>query len=150
MDFILRFQFLLSLHYCHSNCIVFYFYRLFAIVTWIFIGSLSQYFDSAFNGFFISRKALGVYLSTIIKCSLRIVYSAFINIKYEILFNQNNTSKHHRITLCITITDTPTRTYSRYYPANGACRYFKFSLWRYKKLTVVLIVLIVMIQQIVI
>ncbi len=58
---------------------------------------------------------------------------------------------HHRITLCITITNTPTCTYSRYYPANGACRYIlKFSLWRYKKLTVAILVLIVMIQQIVI
>ncbi|XXS41357.1 hypothetical protein ACSE35_01475, partial [Staphylococcus aureus] len=40
--------------------------------------------------------------------------------------------------------------YSRYYPANGACRYLNLVYGRYKKLTVVLIVLIVMIQQIVI
>ncbi|MGT2397739.1 YfhO family protein [Staphylococcus aureus] len=125
MDFYITISILTIVALLSFKLYRFYFYRLFAIVTWIlFIGSLSQYFDSAFNGFSFPERRW-VYLSTIIKRSLRIVYSTFINIKYEILFNQNNTSKYHRITLCITITDTPTCTYSRYYPANGACRYFK-------------------------
>ncbi len=137
MDFILRFQFLLSLHLSSFKLYCFYFYTLFAIVTWIlFIGSLSQYFDSAFNGFHFQKGVLGVYLSTIIKCSSADC-CLFDNITTLNMNHQsNNTSKYHRITLRITITDTPTCTYSRYYPANGACRYFKFSLWRYKKLTV--------------
>ncbi len=104
----------------------FYFYRLFAIVTWIFIiGSLSQYFDSAFNGFsFPERRWVYILaLSSSALCGLFIQHLS--TLKCQILFNQNNTRMHHRITLCITITDTPTCTYSRYYPANGACRYFK-------------------------
>ncbi|MGT2333884.1 hypothetical protein ACVPOY_09400 [Staphylococcus aureus] len=61
-------------------------------------------------------------LSSSALCGLFIQHLSTLNMKYYLI---SRTQKHHRITLCITITDTPTRTYSRYYPANGACRYFK-------------------------
>ena len=88
MDFILRFQFLLSLHYCHSNCIVFTFIDFFAIVTWLlFIGSLSQYFDSAFNGFsFPERRWVYILaLSSSALCGLFIQHLSTLNMKYYLI-----------------------------------------------------------------
>lgn len=41
-----------------------YYYRIFAIITWfLLIGSLSQYFDSAFNGFSLPQRRWVYFLS---------------------------------------------------------------------------------------
>lgn len=66
----------------------FYFYRLFAIVTWIlFIGSLSQYFDSAFNGFsFPERRWVYILaLSSSALCGLFIQHLSTLNMKYYLI-----------------------------------------------------------------
>ena len=60
-------------------------YYLLIIVTWLlFIGSLSQYFDSAFNGFSFPERRC-VYLSTIIFCGLFIQHLSTLNMKYYLI-----------------------------------------------------------------
>lgn len=129
----------------------FYFYRLFAIVTWIlFIGSLSQYFDSAFNGFsFPERRWVYILaLSSSALCGLFIQHLSTLNMKYYLI---------RTIPVCIIallyVLLSPTHPLALIVGIillMVLAVILKFSLWRYKKLTVAILVLIVMIQQIVI
>ncbi|MDT4004335.1 lipoteichoic acid-specific glycosyltransferase YfhO, partial [Staphylococcus aureus] len=129
----------------------FYFYRLFAIVTWIlFIGSLSQYFDSAFNGFsFPERRWVYILaLSSSALCGLFIQHLSTLNMKYYLI---------RTIPVCIIallyVLLSPTHPLALIVGIillMVLAVILKFSLWRYKKLTVPILVLIVMIQQIVI
>ena len=129
----------------------FYFYRLFAIVTWIlFIGSLSQYFDSAFNGFsFPERRWVYILaLSSSALCGLFIQHLSTLNMKYYLI----RTIPVSIIALLYVLL-SPTHPLALIVGIillMVLAVILKFSLWRYKKLTVAILVLIVMIQQIVI
>ncbi|PTF04522.1 hypothetical protein BUY45_03085 [Staphylococcus devriesei] len=62
----------------------YYYYRLFAIITWfLLIGSLSQYFDSAFNGFSLPQRRWVYFLvlSTSALCALYIQHLSELSIK---------------------------------------------------------------------
>lgn len=129
----------------------FYFYRLFAIVTWLlFIGSLSQYFDSAFNGFsFPERRWVYILaLSSSALCGLFIQHLSTLNMKYYLI----RTIPVSIIALLYVLL-SPTHPLALIVGIillMVLAVILKFSLWRYKKLTVAILVLIVMIQQIVI
>ncbi|CDR51681.1 YfhO family protein [Staphylococcus schweitzeri] len=129
----------------------YYFYRLFAILTWIlFIGSLSQYFDSAFNGFsFPERRWVYILaLSSSALCGLFIQHVSTLNMKYYLI----RTIPVSIIALLYVLL-SPTHPLALIVGVIlliVLAIILKFSLWHYKKLTVATLVLIVMIQQIVI
>lgn len=129
----------------------YYFYRLFAILTWIlFIGSLSQYFDSAFNGFsFPERRWVYILaLSSSALCGLFIQHISTLNMKYYLI----RTIPVSIIALLYVLL-SPTHPLALIVGVIlliVLAIILKFSLWHYKKLTVATLVLIVMIQQIVI
>lgn len=129
----------------------YYFYRLFAILTWIlFIGSLSQYFDSAFNGFsFPERRWVYILaLSSSALCGLFIQHVSTLNMKYYLI-----RTIPVSITALLYVLLSPTHPLALIVGVIlliVIAIILKFSLWHYKKLTVATLVLIVMIQQIVI
>ncbi|MBE5660543.1 YfhO family protein [Staphylococcus sp. SS21] len=129
----------------------YYFYRLFAIVTWIlFIGSLSQYFDSAFNGFsFPERRWVYILaLSSSALCGLFIQHVSTLNMKYFLI----RAIPVSMIALLYTLL-SPTHPLALIVGTIiliVLALILKFDLWRYKKVTVTTLVSIVIIQQIVI
>ncbi|MBE5674952.1 YfhO family protein [Staphylococcus sp. SS87] len=129
----------------------YYFYRLFAIVTWIlFIGSLSQYFDSAFNGFSLPERRW-VYilaLSSSALCGLFIQHVSTLNMKYFLI----RAIPVSMIALLYTLL-SPTHPLALIVGTIILILLvliLKFDLWRYKKVTITTLVSIVIIQQIVI
>ncbi|MGX0791925.1 lipoteichoic acid glycosylation protein [Staphylococcus hominis] len=65
-----------------------YYYKIFAIITWfLLIGSLSQYFDSAFNGFSLPQRRWVYFLSisTSILIALYIQYLSELTLKQYLL-----------------------------------------------------------------
>ncbi|UMT76736.1 YfhO family protein [Staphylococcus roterodami] len=129
----------------------YYFYRLFATVTWIlFIGSLSQYFDSAFNGFsFPERRWVYILaLSSSALCGLFIQHISTLNMKYFLI----RAIPVSMIALLYTLL-SPTHPLALIVGTTiliMLALILKFDLWRYKKVTVTTLVSIVIIQQIVI
>ncbi|MBO0927393.1 YfhO family protein [Staphylococcus sp. 30400_3112M30941] len=129
----------------------YYFYRLFAIVTWIlFIGSLSQYFDSAFNGFsFPERRWVYILaLSSSALCGLFIQHVSKLNMKYFLI----RAIPVSIIALLYTLL-SPTHPLALIVGTIiliVLALILKFDLWRYKKVTITTLVSIVIIQQIVI
>ena len=65
-----------------------YYYKIFAIITWfLLIGSLSQYFDSAFNGFSLPQRRWVYFLalSTSVLIALFIQHLSELSIKEYII-----------------------------------------------------------------
>ena len=61
-----------------------YYYKIFAIITWfLLIGSLSQYFDSAFNGFSLPQRRWVYFLVLSTNWTDCFIYSSLIRVDYE-------------------------------------------------------------------
>ncbi|HDY9511807.1 TPA: YfhO family protein [Staphylococcus argenteus] len=129
----------------------YYFYRLFAILTWVlFIGSLSQYFDSAFNGFsFPERRWVYILaLSSSALCGLFIQHFSILNIKYYLI-------RAIPVSMIALLYVLLSPTHPRALIVGiiiliMIAVIFKFDLWRYKKVTITTLVFVVVIQQMVI
>ena len=61
-----------------------YYYKIFAIITWfLLIGSLSQYFDSAFNGFSLPQRRWVYFLVLSTSGLIALYIHQFIRVDYE-------------------------------------------------------------------